>query len=140
MDLTSPELKLAVVGLARALLVPHLLPRKFRRDPRKLIPSSVGVIRARHRQSTVVPCSPATALVAIVVRVGRGVRFVHQLTRLVERSTMVPSPPNVDSPVASFTGASSLPCLCSSGPRAPLSACGREPVVGRAAPSGRPSR
>jgi hypothetical protein len=62
MGLTSPEPKLTVVALARALLVSDLLPRKLCRDPRKLILSSVGVIRAhRHRRNATGAPPPAIA-------------------------------------------------------------------------------
>jgi hypothetical protein len=69
MGVTSLELVLAVVGIARAFLVPPFLPRELRLDVVKLVPSLVGAMGAspslerRHALT-------ATAAIAIgIVRV-----------------------------------------------------------------------
>jgi hypothetical protein len=69
MGVTSPELVLAMVSIARAFPVPPFLPRELRLDVVKLVPSLVGAMGASPLSERRRALTAAPAITIGVVRV-----------------------------------------------------------------------
>jgi hypothetical protein len=72
LEVTSPEFKLVVVELARALPALLFPARKLRRGLAELVSSSSETMVGRRRRSTTVPCAPPPLLPLVRPRLGIG--------------------------------------------------------------------